>query len=198
MLAGMTEKILVVVVALFLLWLIVRLIWGYLVSRTMEGSSTNVPLEADGELKKLVEEVQNSGDVREGFRKIAARAASLKSGKLRAVHYCASGNLALSVLKRPNLAAGLYFRALREDPTCTEPLGHLQRILIPQKKVRRLERAYWDTLARIENPEENMEAFVSCWNGLATLYAASPRTVRRADAIRKSMTVLGIDAGDED
>ena len=99
-------------------------------------------------------------------------------------------------MKRPSLAVGLYLRALRETPNCPEALDKLQEILTAQKRLRRLEWNYWDVLGRLGEGEADSEIWLKCWSGLATVYSRSPRTVRRADAIRKAMAAYVTD--DED
>ena len=93
---------------------------------------------------------------------------------------------------------GLFLKALRADPTCVEGITKLQEILSAQKRFRRLEWTYWEVLARLDDSEVGEEMWLACWSGLAAIYAASPKTVRRADAIRKALNAFAQDPDDED
>jgi hypothetical protein len=145
------------------------------------------------ELTNLVEEAEKTGKVREAIRKLGSRGSGIDSAELRAAYRCAAGHLALTSLKRPSLAVGLYLRALREDPNCVEALDKLQEILAAQKRLRRLEWTYWDVLGRLDDAEAGGEMWSKCWSGLASLYSASPRKVRRSDAIRKALAAYAPD-----
>ena len=193
----MTEQVLAVVVAFFVVWLAVRMIWSLVSNRRIDLAQREVDAPVDAELASIVESARES-KARDGIRAITRRAQVLPNSASRSAHLCAAGDLALTEMKRPGLAGGLYLRALREDPTCLDSLHHLRQVLVAQKSQRRLERAYWDVLGRLENTEEHREAWVLCWQGLASLSAASPRTVRRADAIRKTLQAFGVVSDDDD
>lgn len=191
----MKEPLLLTTIALFLLALVTRFIRGVLLGRRFRTSGTSLPHFADAELKALIEDAKKPGKLRESIRRISGRSPALDSGSLRAAYYCAAGNLVLSELKRPASAVGFYLRALREDRLSIEALEKLQEILVVQKRLRRLEWTYWDILGRLDDAEVGGDMWTKCWSGLASIYSASPRTVRRADALRKVLKVLGSDDG---
>ncbi len=183
----MKEPLVLGAIALFIVALVFRLVRGFYLGRRMRVRRTSLPSCADGELARLLNDAKSKGDVRMALREIGQRVPALDSAGLRAAYRCAGGHLALTELKRPGLAVGFYLRALGEEPTCVEALDKLQEILVAQKRFRRLERTYWDVLGRLDDSEVGDEMWSKCWAGLASVYSASPKTVRRADAIRKTM-----------
>ena len=193
----MKEPLLLAVIGLFLVALVYRLVRGFSSARRWGRNSTPFPPSNDAELSHLIEEARSSGKIREALREIGRRAHALESAARRAAYHSAAGHLSLSELKRPALAAGFYLRALREDPTCVEALDKLQEILIAQRRLRRLEWTYWDILGRLEDSQVGLEIWMKCWSGLASIYSASPRTVCRADAIRKALSAYGPEDEDE-
>ncbi|MCP4675214.1 MAG: hypothetical protein GY854_06855 [Deltaproteobacteria bacterium] len=193
----MKEPLLLGAIVLFILALIFRLVRGLRLGRRMQSRAHNLPPCADSNLESLLDEARKTGKVREALREIGHRAPGLDSAGLRAAYRCAGGHLALTSLKRPALAAGFYLRALREDPGCVEALDKLQEILTGLKRIRRLERTYWDVLGRLDDSEVGDEMWTKCWSGLASIYSNSPRTLRRADAIRKALTAFGTDDNED-
>ncbi len=194
---SMKEPLLLAAIALFIVALVFRFVQGIRLGRRLQDRKASLPSCADSELTALLKEAQDTGKARIVLRKIAQRASGLDSAALRAAYRCAGGNLALTEIKRPALAAGLYLRALREDPECIQAIDKLQEILAAQKRLRRLERTYWDVLGRLDDSSVGGEMWVKCWSGLASIYSASPRTVRRADAIRKAFAAYGPDDEEE-
>jgi hypothetical protein len=192
----MKEPVVVIVVGLFILAMVVRLIQGFRLGRRFSDRTPKLPECADSELTALVEDAKKTGKVREAIRNLGSRASMIDSAALRAAYRCAAGNLALTELKRPALSVGMYLRALREDPTCIEALDKVQEILVTQKHLRRLERTYWDVLGRLDDAEAGGDMWIKCWSGLASLYSASSKNVRRADAIRKALAAYVPDACD--
>ncbi len=180
----MKEQLIVVLVVLFLVVLILRTVRG-VIGRRVKVEDSCVPEFADTELAELVVQSKTPGKAREVLREMGRRAARVESPRLRASYNCARGNLSLNQLKRPKAAVGFYLRALREDPTCEEPLKKLQELLTAQRRMRRLEWMYWDVLGRLDDIDVDSKVWFRCWSGLASLYSASPRKVHRADAIRK-------------
>ncbi|MCP4599519.1 MAG: hypothetical protein GY847_03100 [Proteobacteria bacterium] len=193
----MKEPILLAAIALFIVVVVLRLVRGLLLGRRFQGRGASVPSFADSKLTALLKEADGTGKVRTVIREIGHRAPGMDSAELRAAYRCGAGHLALTELKRPALAAGFYLRALREDPRCVEALDKLQEILVALKRLRRLENTYWDVLGRLGDAEVGSEMWVKCWSGLASIYSASPRTVRRADAIRKNLAAYGSNDGEE-
>jgi hypothetical protein len=192
----MKEPIVAIAVGLFILALIVRLVQGFRLGKRFSDRAPKMPDCADSELTSIVEEAKRTGKIKEAIRNLGNRASSLDSAELRAAYRCAAGHLALSELKRPALSIGMYLRALREDPTCIAALDKLQEILAAQKRIRRLEWTYWDVLGRLDDSEIGGEMWIKCWSGLASLYSASPKNVRRADAIRKALAAYVPDVCD--
>jgi hypothetical protein len=184
-------------VGLFVVVLVFRLIKSYLLAHRLKGSAQDVPLDADDKLVSILETADSPPKAKEAVRDITHRAVSIKSPAGRGAYFSAAGNLAVNQLKRPNLAVGLYLRALRANPTCVEAVHRLQEILTAQKRIRRLEWTYWEVLARLDDSEVGEEMWIACWAGLAALYSASPKTVHRADAIRKSLSAFVADESDE-
>jgi hypothetical protein len=185
---GMQSLILVVLAGLFVALLVFRLVRGYLVAKHFPIGNACMSGPMDPELVAIVEEAKRTGRTREALRAVERRAAGAGSPSMRAAHHCAAGNLSLNHLKRPALAVGFYLRALREDPTCVHALMSLREILTAQKRWRRLERTYWEVLGRLDDGEVGSEIWTKCWSGLSSVYSVSPRTLRRADAIRKMLT----------
>jgi hypothetical protein len=194
----MKEPILVALIVLFIAVLILRMIKAYLFAKRLRGDGTSLPKAADAELARLVEGVDTPQRSKESIRAITHQALGVKSPPVRGAYYCAAGNLAIHPLKRPGLAVGFYLKALRADPTCIEALRKLQDLLSAQKRFRRLEMTYWEVLARLDDCEVGEAVWVVCWSGLAAVYSASPRTVRRADAIRKALSAFVTDSDEED
>ena len=186
----MREPLLLTTIALFLLALITRFVRGVLLGRRFRAKGSSPPRYADAELNALIADARKPGKLRETIRRITGRALALESGTSRAAHYCAAGDLALSPLNRPASAVGFFLRALREDRLCIQALERLQEILIAQKRLRRLEWTYWDVLGRLDDAEVGGEMWTKCWSGLVSVYSASPRTVRRADALSKALKVF--------
>jgi hypothetical protein len=184
---GMKEQLIVVLVGLFIVVLILRAVRG-LASRRVRAEDSGVPEFADAALVELIDQSKAPGKAREILREMGRRVSGLESPRLRAAYICARGNLSLNQLKRPKLAVGFYLRALREDPACEEALKRLQELLTAQRRVRRLEWMYWDVLGRLDDIDADSKVWFRCWSGLASLYSASPRKVRRADAIRKVLS----------
>jgi len=189
----MKEPWLVFLLGMTLFVLVLRMVRAYFFARRVSPGSAWLPVAADERLTSLVAEVENSGKVREALRTIGQRAPGIKSPSLRSAYHCAAGYLAISRLKRPGLAVGFYLKALRADPTCIEALDKLQEILAAQKRLWRLERTYWEVLGRLDDSEAGTEMWFKCWSGLTAVYSASPRTIRRADAIRKMLSVFDED-----
>lgn len=179
---------LAIAVLLFIAVLVFRFVRAVTLGRRLEGAGGGCDLgeDADPELRRLVGEAVSTGRPREAVRQIERRATSGEASA-RAAHHCAAGNLVLSEMKRPGLAVGLFLRALREDPTCTPALERLREILMAQKRYRRLEWTCWDVLGRLDDGDVGSAAWVGAWSILAAIYSASPRHVRRADAIRKML-----------
>lgn len=186
----MKEPILAVLIGLFIIVLLFRMIKSYLFAHRLKGCSQDVPSDADARLIDILKTVDSPQKAKEVLRDVTRMAGSVQSPAGRSAYLSAAGNLALNPIKRPNLAVGLYLRALHANPTCIEAVHKLQEILTAQGRLRRLERTYWDVLARLDDSETGTGTWIACWAGLAAVYAASPKTVRRADAIRKSLSAF--------
>ena len=193
----MKEPLLVALVALFFVVLIFRMVQAYLLAHRLKGCSQDVPNDADERLVEMLRGADTPQKAKDALRDITHMAGGVKSPAGRSAYYSAAGNLALNPLKRPNLAVGLYLKALRANPTTIEAVRKLQEILTAQKRIRRLEWTYWEVLARLDDSEVGEETWLACWAGLAAVYAASPKTVHRADAIRKSLSAFLVDEDSE-
>lgn len=193
----MKELVLLIAIGLFLAALIFRFIWGLRLGRQLPRDDNGFKATADIALTRLLEDANGNAKVREVLREISRRAPGLDTPERRAAYHSAAGYLSLQKMKRPALAVGFYLRALREDPACLRALDELQNILVAQKRFRRLERTYWDVLGRLDDTYVGQEIWLKCWSGLASLYSASPRTLRRADAIRKALAAFGPEEQDE-
>ncbi len=195
----MKEPALLALIVLFVAVLVLRMVKSYSLAKRLRSEGTGLPMDADAGLVELVERAQTPAKAREVIREISEMAHGIASSSKRAAYYCAAGNLAIHPLKRPNSAVGLFLKALRDHPTCSDAIVKLQEILTAQKRYRRLEWTYWEVLARLDDSEVGEEVWVACWSGLAAIYAASPRTVRRADAIRKSINAfVQVDEDDDE
>lgn len=192
------KETLLIAVGLFLALLLFRFIRGIMLGRRISKEQACRPSDADDlELDRLLEEAKaGGGKAREVLRKLERNARSGGSGS-RAAYHCAAGNLAVTKLRRPNLAVGFYLRALREDPTCVPAMDRLKDILFSQRRLRRFEKTCWEVLGRLDDDEVGSEMWLRCWSGLAAIYSASPKFVRRADAIRKLLESMGEEPGTE-
>ena len=193
----MKEPLLVALVALFFVVLIFRMVQAYLLAHRLKGRSHDVPNDADERLLEMLRGADTPQKAKDALRDITHMAGGVNSPAGRSAYYSAAGNLALNPLKRPNLAVGLYLKALRANPTTIEAVRKLQEILTAQKRLLCLEWTYWEVLARLDDSEVGEETWLACWAGLAAIYAASPKTVHRADAIRKSLSAFLIDEDGE-
>ncbi len=193
----MKEPLLAALVALFFVVLIFRMLKAYLLAHRLKGRPDDVPSEADDRLLAILKSVDSPQKAKDAVRDITHMAGGVKTAAGRGAYYSAAGNLALNPLKRPDLAVGLYLKALRANPTAIEAVHKLQVILTAQKRIRRLEWTYWEVLARLDDSEIGDETWVTCWAGLAAIYGGSPKTVHRADAIRKSLTAFLADEDGE-
>ena len=189
----MKEPLLLAFIGLFTAVLLFRMIKAYLLAHRLKGRPQDVPSDADERLLLLIKKADTPQRAKEVVSDITHLAGSVKSPGGRGAYFVAAGNLALNPLKRPNLAVGLYLRALRADPTCIEAVHKLQEILTAQKRHRRLEWTYWEVLARLDDSEVGDDTWLACWAGLAALYSGSPKTVHRADAMRKALAAFTAD-----
>ena len=197
MIGAMIETLLPALMGLFVIVLVLRVVKAMVFARQFSREESSIPAGASEELAALMRDAETSGKYRDVLRTIENRTAGMTSPAVRATYHCAAGNLARNRLKRPGLAVGFYLKALRADPTCIEAIGRLQEILVPQKRLRRLEWTYWEVLGRLNDGEAGGEMWLLCWSGLTAIYSTSPRTVRRADAIRKMLAAFGSDSDDE-
>ena len=190
----MVKELLLVATGLFLAMLVFRFVRGVLQGRRLSVGRSCTPEEGDDpELKRMLAEAVDGPRAREALRRIEARAAAIDAPESRAVHHCAAAKVALTVLKRASVATKLYMRALQEDPRCGEALAKVEEILIAQRRTRRLERVCWEVLGRLDDGDTGGPIWSKSWAILAKLYAASPRLVGRADAIRKMLAAVQID-----
>jgi hypothetical protein len=196
----MTEKIIVVLAALALLVVVLRIARGILDGSGHWSRAEGTLFSPDPHLAALLEQARGApkAKLKELLREIGRLAAGAGSPEKRAVCYDAAGRLALGELNRPGLAAGMFLRALRADPRCISALFKLEEVLISQKRTRRMEATYWDVLGRLDDAAVGSPVWLRCWSGLSSLYAESPRTARRADAIRKALTAFGTDLDDKE
>ena len=192
----MKEPLLLLALGLFVAVLLLRLFKAYLLAHRLKSKETNLPESADDRLLQIMADTETPQKAREAIVQIGRSAPRAKTPAIRSAYFVAAGHLSINPLKRPKLAVGFYIRALRSDPTCLDALHKLQEILIAQKRTRRLEWTYWEVLARLDDSEVGEEIWMVCWAGLASIYAASPRGVNKADAIRKALTAFVPD--DED
>lgn len=191
----MKEPLIVALAGLVILVLVVRFIRGLLVARRFRTVDQRFfPLD-DEELVRLIESSSNAAKAKETLRVIVRKAQNNADPTKRAGYYCVAGDVATDKLKRPGLSVGFYLRALRTDPTCLHALEKLQDILMSQRRLRRLEWIYWEVLGRLDDNEVGSTMWLRCWQGLAAVYSESPRTVRRADAIRKTIIAVEGDTG---
>jgi len=193
----MVKQLLVIAAVLFLLMLVVRFARGLLLGRRLSRDRAWTPGERyDADLRRLVEDAAPGGArAREVLRRIESRAMSMDDPAVRAAHHCAAAGISLAVLKRPGVAAGLYMRAMRDDPTCLEALIQLEEILLTQKRHRALEGFCWNLLGRLGDGATGTAVWHRAWSALAALYAANPRRTSRADAIRRMLAAAPAEAG---
>lgn len=197
----MTERGIIVILAglvlLVVVLRVVRALWG---GSRHWASGQGELCSPDPRVAALLEQVPGASKakLKEIVREIARAAVTAGALDKRAVCYDAAGRLALGELQRPGLAAGMFLRALRADPNCLSALLKLEEILLSQGRLRRMETSYWDVLGRLDDSAVGSGVWVRCWTGLSSLYAESPRTVRRADAIRKALAAFGSESDEEE
>jgi len=187
----MTKVMLLIAVGLFLALLLFRFVRAILTGRRISREQSCRPSDGgDADLLRLLDEAKSGGGkTREVLRKLERNAHS-GGARDRAVYHCAAGNLAVTELKRPNLAVGFYLRALREDPDCAPAFERVKEILISQKRVKRLENTCWEILGRLDDDAVGSQMWARCWSALASVYVSTPRLARRADAIRKMLDAV--------
>jgi hypothetical protein len=192
----MVKGLLVLAAVLFLLTLLLRFVRGMSQGRRLSRGRSCLPgAGSDPLLRRMLEEAAaGGGRAREALRRIEARVATIDDVGERAAHHCAAAGVSLAVLKRPGVAAGLYMRALREDPTCLAALVQVEEILLTQKRHRALEGVCWGLLGRLDEEATGTEVWFKAWSALAKLYAENPRRVHRADAIRKMLAGVSAEA----
>jgi hypothetical protein len=196
-LTPMKEPLLLALIGLFIAVLIIRLAKAYLLAHRLKGKEPDIPEDADEQLLSLMEKVETPQKARETIRNISRLASRVKTPTGRSAYFVAAGHLAINPLRRPKLAVGFYLRALRSNPTSLDALHKLQEILLAQKRFRRMEWTYWEVLARLDDSEVGEEMWMVCWAGLAAIYAATPRGVHKADAIRKALKAFVTDEEEE-
>ena len=190
----MKEDLLLIAAALIVLFFVFQLLKGFLLARRPWKKSkprTNPELEA------LLQKADTPAASRHVLRDIDSRAAR-KDASARASYYSMAGEIALHRLKRPNVAIRYYYRALRNNPGCESAFDSLSEILIAQKRFRRFKRTCWYLLSRMDDEDTGSAIWQKCWSGLATVYASSPTTTDRADAIRKMLSGMGTDVAEDE
>ena len=193
----MKEPIILVLLGLFIAVLILRAVKAYFLAHRLKSQDHRIPEGADTYLHDLMSDTSTPAKAKNAIRTIVRSAPRAKTPIVRSAYFVAAGHLAINSLKRPQLAVGFYLKAIRSDPTCLEALHKLQEILLAQKRYRRMEWTYWEILARLDDSEVGEEIWLVCWAGLAAIYAASPRGVNKADAIRKALTTFVTDEEEE-
>jgi len=178
----MKETLLVIAAGLIVAFLIFQSLRGFFFSRRKWKNKDDIAPE----LSRYIERAGNPSEAREVLREIDQRAVETRA-RTRSRFYHTAGEIALTVLKRPNVTVRYCQRALRNDPTCETAFERLAEILIAQKKYRRLERVCWGLLSRLNEDESGGLVWKKFWSGLVTVYANSPRLTERADAIRKML-----------
>ena len=190
----MKEDLLLIAAALIVLFFLFQLLKGYFLARR---PWKNRKPGANPELAELLQKADSPVTSRNVLRDIDSRAAR-QDASGRASFYSVAGEIALHRLKRPNVAIRYYFRALRNNPGCESAFDSLSEILIAQKRFRRFKRTCWYLLSRMDEEDTGSAIWHKCWSGLATVYASSPATTDRADAIRKMLSGIGADAAEDE
>lgn len=193
----MKEPVILVLLGLFIAVLLLRTIKAYFLAHHLKSKDHSIPEGADQQLHELMSDVETPSKARSAIQNIGRMTPRAKTPAVRSAYFVAAGHLAINPLKRPKLAVGFYLKAIRSDPTCLEALHKLQEILLAQKRYRRMEWTYWEVLARLDDSEVGEEMWLVCWAGLAAIYAASPREVHKADAIRKVLATFVADEDEE-
>ncbi|MBN2344702.1 MAG: hypothetical protein JXX29_16365 [Deltaproteobacteria bacterium] len=189
----MKETLLVIAAALCVLFILFQLVKGFLLARRFWKKHKS---NGDPELEELFQKAETPAGARDVLREIDGRAA--QNGALRrAVYYTAGGEIALTRLKRPNVAIRYYSRALRNNPKCEPAFDRLAEILVAQRRYRRFKHTCWYLLSRMNDDDSGSSIWRKCWSGLATVYASFPKSTGRADAIRKMLTAFA-QATDDD
>ncbi|MBN2718473.1 MAG: hypothetical protein JXX14_21695 [Deltaproteobacteria bacterium] len=188
----MKEKLLVITAALSVLFFLFQVVKGYyLARRPWKRRRPRV----DSELEELLQKAESPAEARNVLRDIDGRAAR-HDATARASYYSVAGEVALHQLKRPNVAIRYYLRALRNNPRCESAFDRLSEILLAQKRHRRFKRACWYLLSRMDEDDTGTSLWNKCWSGLATVYASSPATTDRADAIRLMLAGMNAEAAE--
>ncbi|MBN2528854.1 MAG: hypothetical protein JXR76_20860 [Deltaproteobacteria bacterium] len=190
----MKENLLVIAASLSVLFFLFQLLRGYILGR--RGWKKQEP-RVNPELDSLIRKADSPNSARAVLRDIDGKAVQ-HDARERASYYSVAGEIALTRLKRPNVAIRYYLRALRNNPRCESAFDRLSEIMLSQKRFRRYKKACWYLLSRMDEDDTGGAMWTKCWSGLATVYAASPATTDRADAIRKMLVGLGQNQMDDE
>lgn len=190
----MKETLLLIAAALCVFFILFQLIKGVFLDKRYWRKRHPI---VDAELEALCQKADNPAHARNVLREIDTLATQ-QDAKRRAVYYTAAGEVALTRLKRPNVAIRYYFRALRNNPKCEPAFDRMAEILVAQKKLRRFKLACWYLLSRMDEEDTGETMWRKCWSGLATVYASHPRFTMRADAIRKMLAGMESEVDDDD
>lgn len=190
----MKEQLLVIAAALSVLFILFQLVRGYILARRPWRERRP---KTNPELEEMLRKADSPVTARTVLKDIDGKAVQ-HDARARASYYSVAGEISLHKLKRPNVAIRYYLRALRNNPRCESAFDRLSEILLAQKRYRRFKRACWFLLSRMDDDDTGRPMWKKCWSGLATVYAASPATTDRADAIRKMLSAFVRDVEDEE
>jgi tetratricopeptide (TPR) repeat protein len=190
----MKEKLLVIAAALIVLFFLFQLVRGYILARRPWRARRP---KTEPELEEMLRKADSPVTARTVLKDIDGKAVQ-HDARARASYYSVAGEISLHKLKRPNVAIRYYLRALRNNPRCESAFDRLSEILLAQKRYRRFKRACWFLLSRMDEDDTGTRMWKKCWTGLATVYAASPTTTNRADAIRKMLAGVARDVEDDE
>jgi hypothetical protein len=126
---------------------------------------------------------------REEFAAAQARVAKASSPKERALALCDAGDARAAMVGKVTSALGYYLRAMRSDPTSTEPIVRAARGL--SRRPRALEAFLWRRLGASPWDGAHKGSALLALAELERIYGKSLRNRARASALRNAQKALG-------
>jgi len=126
---------------------------------------------------------------RQAIAEAKARMAAATSPADRTAALCDAGDAHASSVGGLTSALGYYLRAMRSDPTSTEPISRAARGLA--RRPRTVESLLWRRLGSASWEGANRAAAVTALTELERVYAGPLRNRLRANAVANALAALG-------
>jgi hypothetical protein len=126
---------------------------------------------------------------RQALADARARLAAATTPTERAAALCDAGDASAFAVGGVTSALGYYLRAMRTDPTSTEPIQRAARGLA--RRPRALEKVLWRRLGGASWEGPNRPAAIAALTELARVYGGPFRNRSRAHAISHALVALG-------